>query len=393
VKINEELRINIDKKIRDSIHDIIISIENNEYYNLGDLSNILRHKYNIFITPDLLERLFILWEKNKKGGVFDIKDKVWLNWDSKNKFISNNLSNKKSPSLGKSRRKLRREEEELIYVNAKKDGWIKLRDGRFVYNGNIKIDIKDDEITPSIYEFEKYNYGDNPISVELIQNVYDINHNIVMKLYDYVYDAIEFGKIESNPENGRNYYYECFNYMRIKANKMDIPYKKGWIDFAPFRIKKFLLRKEKKKILEDEQEINFSKFQSNDKENMSIELSKLINLNKKYYILVTKHNTKKKKFIIKKIIFGYFVIDKLSNDKYYKIYIRKEKDGENIMHFNTVKHFEKCLTGGLKGDDEYIFNIIEDLDKIKFYYNELQRYKEWEEYLDIDLTNKIRNDF
>jgi hypothetical protein len=401
LNINEELKIKTDKKLKDAIHDIVTTLKSDEFFDFGTISNILRHQYNIFITPNLLERFFILWNDNK-DSIFNKSDKKWLKWDSKEKIIQNNIKiGNKKPVLAKSRKKLIKKDEEEVYLSVKKDGWIKLKDGRFVYNGNITFKLEDNEkneISISKYEKDSYSKGENPITPELVKKVFVLDHpDDAEKISLEVDNAIKMGEIISKPENGNFYYYNCFKYMMDIAFKMKLNYINGWEKkYAPSKLKEQNIRRNKRIKYEKEQNELALKTLIVNREDAIEKLSNIIDINKKYFLIVTKYNDKKQVFMIKKVIYGYFDISNdLYSDGYYKVIIKKEKDSEDIIYFNTIKHFEMCLNNGLKGDDNHVFNIIspDNIKKIKIFFNELKKFKGWDEYLDDDISNKLKNDF
>lgn len=397
-KINEELKIRSDKKLRDALHDIVTELKEDEFFDLGTISNILRHEYNIFLTPKLLERLLTLWSENK-GSILTENDETWLYWDNENKIIENNLKKiKRSGKLGKSRRRLKRKEEEEIYKQVKKDGWIRLRDGRFVYNGakTFKID-KNDNISISRYEKEFYKENENPITPDLIKNVFVLNHpSEADDISNEINNIIKDG-IESSPKNGKYYYDECFNILRKIADDRKLDYKRGWDKkYAPTILKERFIKRDKKIKYEKELELKASKELILDKEKAIDELKNSINIDNKYYLIATKYNTTKNKFYIKKLLFGYLTV---SDDKYpdgfYKIVMRNEKNGDDIVYFNTIIHLKKCIESGLKGEKKQVFNILKnnEFDKLKIYFTELKKYKGWDEYIEKELINKIKADF
>lgn len=393
-RINEELKIKTNKKLKDAIHDIVVTLDENEFFDTGTISNILRHQYNIYITPKLLERFLTLWDQNK-DSIFSFEDDKWLSWDSTEKIIENNLSKKKRGILGKSRRKLKRKEEEEFYDIVKKDGWVKLRDGRFVYKGSRTFKVDDSEITRNKFEKFQYNKGDNPITIELIYNVLDIKDvTDAYKISTEIDNAIKMGEIVSNPKIGDAYFDECFRYLLSIAEKMKIEKRKYWEENAPTRMKKRLKRRRKRLEYEEEQEQKALETLIKNREKGLEELKKLIDINEKYFLIITKYNRKKQIFMIKNLIYGYFTIsDDKYPDGYYKIVIRKEKDGDDIIFFNTIRHFEMCLESGLKGEDMHVFNIIDkdNIKKLKIYFNELKRFKGWDEYIDKDLSDKLKD--
>lgn len=391
-KINEELKIRTNKKLRDAIHDIVVSLKENEFLDTGTISNILRHQYNIYITPKLLERFFVLWERNK-DSIFSYDDNKWLSWDNNEKIIENNLNKERKGILGKSRRKLKRKEEEEFYDIVKKDGWVKLRDGRFVYKGTKTFKIDDKEITKNKFEKFQYDKGENPIKLELIYNVLIVNNFDLHRIITELDNAIKMGEIISSPKNGEVYFDECFRYLLDIAKNLNIKKTKNWYEYAPTRMKKRMERRKKRMEYEEEQERMALETLIEDREEGLNKLKTIIDIDEKYYLVITKYNKKNQIFMIKNIIYGYFTVSENKYpDGYYKIVIRKEKDSNDIIYFNTIKHFEMCLENGLKVKDMYVFNIIsnDNINKLGIFLKELKKFKGWDEYIDDNLSNKLK---
>lgn len=109
--LNEELHIDSKRKLRDAIHEIVINnLDYGEEMKIDVLSNILKDKYNIFIKTELLKKLvFNNWWNLNKDTLFREKDKKWLDiWQYRDTIERKKL--KVTPSLGKSRRKIEKEE-------------------------------------------------------------------------------------------------------------------------------------------------------------------------------------------------------------------------------------------------------------------------------------------
>lgn len=400
--LNEEVKIKSDRKLKDAIHDIVVELEEDQFWDLGSISDILREEYGLFVTPKLLERLFTLWDNDKSTGVFNKSDESWLSWDGDEKIIENNLKKKKRNSvLGKSRRRIRKEEEKQKFDDIKKSGWIKLRDGRFVYKGPKTFKIEEeDKVSISKYEKESYGDKENPIVPELIRNIYVLDHpNDAEEISDEIQKLIDGGKIKPKPKDGANYYYETFRMMFEIGKKLNLDTKRGWEKkYAPVKLKESQLRKKKRENWEKQQEEEALKTVITDKnlEESKTELNTIIDTNKKYFILVTKFNTQKKEFYIKKILLGYLSISKYKfDDGFYKIVCKVNKDDDSgPIYFNTMGHFKNCIEHGIKGDG-HIFNILkmEDIEKLTIYVKELKKFKGWDEWLDIETTNRLKNDF
>jgi len=401
--LNEEVKIRSDKKLRDAIHDIVVTLESDEFFNIVDISNILRDEYSTFVTPKLLLRLLTLW-KDDKYGVFTRDDKTWLSWDEDEEMIENNIKKRKRPSiLGKSRKRIKKEEEKEKFKEIKESGWVKLRDGRFIYRGikTFKID-KDEQIGISKYEKEEYEEGENPITPELIRNLFVLDHpNDANELSFKVKTLIDNKEIKSIPQKGNQYYFETFRKLMEIGKELKLDRKRGWEKkYAPSRLKEIIIKRKKKDAWEKEQEKESLKTTITDenKEESIKELNELIDTNKKYFILVTKYNNQKKIYYIKKILFGYISIsNEKYDDGYYKVVLNLEKDNNNdIINFNTMMHFKRCLKNGLRADGGYVYNIIsfENIDKLAVYVKELKkRYKGWDEFLDKETIDKLKNDF
>jgi len=110
MEINENLHISVNTKLRDSIHDIMISdLKPGDEMTLQELSEKLKD-FNITITPEILEKLiFENWWKNDDYSIFRKKDKKWLDLWPYKKTIE--LKKKTGdPPLGKSRRKIKNKE-------------------------------------------------------------------------------------------------------------------------------------------------------------------------------------------------------------------------------------------------------------------------------------------
>jgi len=400
--LNEEIKIKTNKKLRDAIHDIITTLETDEYFDLGTISNILRDNFGLFVTPKLLERLFTLWDDDK-DSIFIKDDKTWLSWDDNDKILENNLKKKKRPGvLGKSRRRILKQEKSDKLKSIRKSGWIKLRDGRFVYKGPKSFKVDDNDIISiSKYEKETYTKNQNPITTDLVRKVFVLFHpndadDIVEEVDNFIHNNPK--KIGTRHKDGDIYYYECFRKMLTIGKEMELDTKRGWEKkYAPSKYKEKLIRRNKRIEYEKQQEKDAMKTVIKDRDTAIEELGKIINLNEKYFVLVTKYSTSKGIFYIKKIIYGYISISKEKfENKNYRIIVTTDKDSDDeIIFFNSMMHFEKCLKSGLKAEDKHVFNIIKgpDIEKLKLYFGELKKYKGWDEYLDEETTNEIKNDF
>lgn len=400
-KINEELNIRKNKKIRDAIHDIVMNLEKDEYYELDVISNMLRFEYNIFLTPLLLERFLVMW-KEEKDSIFDKKDTGWLMWDGENKKIFNARKNKNfKDRLGKSRRVLYQNEKDEKIKGLRKTGWVKLSDNRFVYKGIVDFKIDDnDKINISKYEKERYEEGENPITLELIKKLLiSVSPQEHLDLFKDVNLFIKEKRIKSSHNNGKGYYYESFRYLNDLVNKHGYKYVKNWIElYGPSILKEGQLKKSKRENYENERNKDILKYLITDrnKNEMDDNLYKLIHPNNRYYVLLAKFEKTSKIYKVKKIIFGFLSIsEKKYPDGYYKIVVRENRNSDDIIFFDTLKHVEYMINGGFNTDDGHIINIFDEqnFDNLKIFFKELKRYKDWDEFLNVDIVNNLKSDF
>jgi len=393
-KLNEEIKIRNDRKLRDAIHDIVTTLEIDEYFDVVTISNILRENFSIILSPNLLVRFLTYWEEDK-DTIFLKSDDKWLSWDKEEEIIENNhIKIKRKAKLGKSRRRLINKEKSDRIKTTKENGWVKIRDGRFVYYGVKSFKITDeDEITITKYEKEKYEKNENPISPELIRKIFVLNHpDDAIEYSNKIQSEIKMGKITSNPKNGDFYFDECFKILIKISKKEKLDTIRGWDKkYAPSLLKKRIIRKKKREKYEKEQDEESYKTIITDRDKALDELKNIIDIDNKYYILLTKYNTTKKIFMIKKILYDYITISENRNIQGY--YIITDK-GDRV-YFDTMSHFKRSLEGGIKDEKHHVYNVISgnDESKIKVFFDQLKRYKGWDEFIDSDTANKLKNDF
>lgn len=116
--LNEEVYIASKRKLRDAIHDIVVNdLDYGEEMKIDDLSKKLNDKFNIIISEDILKKLiFDEWWKRDDNSLIRDKDKKWIDvWPYK-KTIER-VKPKKEPPLGKSRKKIEKEEKQKTYNN------------------------------------------------------------------------------------------------------------------------------------------------------------------------------------------------------------------------------------------------------------------------------------
>lgn len=112
VKESVHMHIDTKRRIRDSVHDIVINLDYGKEISTIDLSKKLKNVYNIKISDKILNvMIFEQWWRKDDYSIFKDKDKKWLDiWPFKKTIERKN--NKKDPPLGKSRRKLIKKEED-----------------------------------------------------------------------------------------------------------------------------------------------------------------------------------------------------------------------------------------------------------------------------------------
>jgi len=117
--IGESLHINVNGRIRDAVHNIVVTdLEYGEEMKITKLSELLNSDYNIKINDELLGKLiFINWWMKDDYSIFKEDDKVWLDVWSFRKTIERKKRKNIKP-LGKSRRKLIKKEEEEKRISA-----------------------------------------------------------------------------------------------------------------------------------------------------------------------------------------------------------------------------------------------------------------------------------
>lgn len=115
-KVNEDMHVASKIKLRDSIHDIMIKyLKPGEEMGMEELSEKLKEEHNIKIPPTLLEvLLFENWWRKDDYSIFREKDKKWLDVWPYRKTVEYK-KRKTSPSLGKGRRKIEKEERAAKY--------------------------------------------------------------------------------------------------------------------------------------------------------------------------------------------------------------------------------------------------------------------------------------
>jgi hypothetical protein len=399
--INENIFIDVNKKLKDAIHDIITDIKPGYVIELNILSDRLRDKYSIFITPSLLERYMVLFKKDKSESIFTNKDKRWLKWDSVNKKIGNNLTSNKIPKLGKSRRKIYMDEIVGNYDILKTKGWTKTssKDFKFLGPSISHNDINIKNIKPSIYEKQKYSKNEFPFTIDVLLRIFPDKSSTFIKLYNnLLLNAYKTGDIKYNI-NGNRFYFNCFKYLVniLEKRKIEIDFdNKNIVKYLPTIAQKIIIRNNKLKDFK-----NTIKDLSEDETNVILDreeavnmLKNMINVNKKYYIVLTKYT--KSQYFLKKIMNGYFSISKELMDNRYNILFKLHKnddDSKYIIYFKNFDLFKYFIEYSIFDKDNNYYTLLNKLDEVKVFYHELKKYKKWDEYLDNQIIDKLKFNF
>jgi len=109
MQLNEAIKVNKYKKLKDSIHDIITTIPKDKWLSTPEISKKLK-KYNIAMPSKLLTKFLTDWKNDKKNPIFTYDDNDWLFFDKENNIVFSTLHFDKPASVGKSKRKIRKEE-------------------------------------------------------------------------------------------------------------------------------------------------------------------------------------------------------------------------------------------------------------------------------------------
>jgi len=172
MKLNEAIKIDKYKKLKDSIHDIVTNLPKDKWLTMTQLSKKLK-EFNITISSDILLKFLNDW-KNDKKGVFTTDDEEWLYFDDKNNSIFSSLNFKQPASIGKSRRKIRKKE---------------------IKNKEEKEEFKRKSDIDKLKQEEKENRC--PIPSEVIFDTFeDIHISDVSKIMKLIHNAIKNKEIE-----------------------------------------------------------------------------------------------------------------------------------------------------------------------------------------------------
>lgn len=130
--IKEDAYIDTNRKLRDAIHDIFVDeLDYGKEMKLDELSKKLKEKFNILISEEILGKLlFEDWWRNNDYTIFREKDKKWLDVWPFRKTVERKKP-KTTPPLGKSKRKIKSEENKPNYGNNYYGGYY---GGHYGYN-------------------------------------------------------------------------------------------------------------------------------------------------------------------------------------------------------------------------------------------------------------------
>lgn len=198
--ILENLRIKVNKykKLRDSIHDIILSLKKDEWINIKDIIKKLE-EFNINISEYILNKILIEWMDNpSNNNVFLPTDTDWLYYDKKNKILFSTIYYKE-PTIGKYREKIKNDELENQEKERKK----------LILDLKLENDIS--TIPNNIYE-----------------NVIDkLNINLLQDIKKYINKKI----IENNIKSP--IYEDEWKYLMEFIKDNDLTLKDNWIRYKP----------------------------------------------------------------------------------------------------------------------------------------------------------------
>ncbi len=202
--LNEDMAMISSRKLRDAMHDVIVSLEPKETIDVEEMSNVLMSDFKITISPSFLDKFLDDFMKRWKRGdqkartFFKKEDTRWLGVrDIKGtKEMRNNLHYLK-PNLTKHKRQLFVNEEKKRLDDAYKAGMKDLSFSEEVIKQSLILQKPED-------------------SADIMKLIY--SDVIFQKKYDNTYD-------------------NCWKLMMLigKQNKLDRP--KGWFKLAPESVK------------------------------------------------------------------------------------------------------------------------------------------------------------
>ena len=75
---NMELDFQANEKLRKSVYEIVVDSKNDEHITFEKLSSILKDKYKIYISSEILKTILDDWNFRNNFKVFKKEDEKWL---------------------------------------------------------------------------------------------------------------------------------------------------------------------------------------------------------------------------------------------------------------------------------------------------------------------------
>jgi len=174
MQLNEAIKVDKYRKLKDSIHTIISNLSKDEWLTTDQLSKMIK-KYNINISGSVIKKLLEDWVNNK-SSIFNKDDYDWLYYDKDNDIVFSTIHFSGPPLLGKSRRKIIKKTKEEEKEKKEK----------------LRISIIED-----VEKFEKDNSIRSPIPVAVILDTFiDLSKDEVIRIQESIYNAIIKGELD-----------------------------------------------------------------------------------------------------------------------------------------------------------------------------------------------------
>lgn len=192
-KINESVKIQKYKKLRDAIHDIVVELDKDSWLTIKQLSEELK-KFNIKINELVLNKILDNWQNKKDYTILDILDDEWLFYDKENNSVFTTLKFPKPSSLAKSRKNIIKEE-----IKKQKE----------------QDEKRKEEIIENVDKIEEKDSIKCPISTKMILDTFDnVEEEDIIKIKKFIEKSINNKEIE--------YLYEPAWYFMVKKVSDDI---------------------------------------------------------------------------------------------------------------------------------------------------------------------------